>query len=94
MKFKLLIILILLLSCSSNLTQIEQKKSYSAKGFAYIYNVTDYNNKIIKGKLNNDEMEISQQNIKTGALIKIINRKNNKSIVLKNFRRTVKALGK
>ncbi len=87
MKFKLLIILILLLSCSSNLTQIEQKKSYSAKGFAYIYNVTDYNNKIIKGKLNNDEMEISQQNIKTGALIKIINRKNNKSIVLKNKKR-------
>ena len=45
------------------------------------------NEKIIKGKMNNDIMQISHQNLKTGTLIKIINPKNKKSIVLKNIKR-------
>ena len=64
-----------------------QKKTYTAKGFAYIYNEFDFNEKIIKGKMNNEIMQISNQNLKTGALIKIINPKNKKSIVLKNIKR-------
>ena len=42
---------------------------------------------IIKGKMSNDKMQISHQNLKTGTLIKIINPKNNETIVLKNIKR-------
>ena len=63
------------------------KKNYSAKGFAYIYSLKDYNEKTIKGKMNNEIMQISHQNLKTGTLIKITNPKNKKSIVLKNIKR-------
>ena len=87
MKFNLIIILFFISSCAQNLPKLDQKKSYTAKGFAYIFNDVDYENKIIKGKLNNEIMEISQQNLKTGTLVKIINIKNKKSIVLKNKRR-------
>jgi len=87
MKFRFIIIFIFISSCSSNLPKLETKKSYSVKGFAYIYNDTDYNNNIINGKLNNNLMEISQQNLRTGTLIKLINHKNKKSIVLKNKKR-------
>ena len=37
--------------------------------------------KIIKGKMNNTNLQISHQNLKTGTLIKLINPKNNESIV-------------
>ena len=87
MKFKLFFIFIFTLSCSSNLTTINQKKTFTSKGFALIYNKVDYDNKIIKGKMNNDIMQISHQNLKTGTLIKIINSKNKKNITLKNIKR-------
>ena len=37
--------------------------------------------------MNNDKLQISHQNLKTGTLIKISNPKNNESIVLKNIKR-------
>ena len=73
MKFKLLLFIFLLFSCSPNLTTFNQNKNYSAKGFAYIYNDYDFKNKIIKGKLNNNLMQISHQNLKVGTLLKITN---------------------
>ena len=75
------------LSCSPQLSSINQKKPYSAKGFAYIYNDFDFKEKIIKGKMNNDIMQISHQKLKVGALIKIINPKNEEIVVLKNTKR-------
>ena len=69
------------------LTTLNLKKPYTSKGFAYIYNDSDYGSKIIKGKMNNEIMQISHQNLKTGTLIKIINPKNKESIVLKNIKR-------
>ena len=87
MKFKFFFIFIFILSCSSNLTTINQKKTFTSKGFALIYNEVDYDNKIIKGKMNNDIMQISHQNLKTGTLIKIINSKNKKNMTLKNIKR-------
>jgi hypothetical protein len=87
MKFSPLIILFLIFSCAPNFTSHNQTKPYSAKGFALIYNNEDYNEKIIKGKMNNDILQISSQNLRTGALIKISNPKNNESIVLKNVKR-------
>ena len=75
------------MSCASELTTLNQKKPYLAKGFAYIYNDNDYNEKIIKGKINNSILQVSHQNLKTGTLLKLLNPKNNESIVLKNIKR-------
>ena len=87
MKFKIIFILFFFLSCSTPLSTINQKKPYTAKGIAYIYNDFDFNEKIIKGKMNNNIMQISHQNLRTGTLIKIINPKNNKNLILKNVKR-------
>ena len=87
MKFRLVIFLFFVLSCSPQLTTLNQKKTYTAKGFAYIYNDFDFNEKIIKGKMNNEIMQISHQNLRVGTLIKIINPKNKENIVLKNSKR-------
>ena len=87
MKFKIIFVLFFLLSCTLPNTSINKKIPYSAKGFAYIYNFNDYEKKIIKGKMNNEIMQISHQYLKTGALIKISNPVNKESIVLKNIRR-------
>ncbi len=76
-----------MLSCASDLTTLNQKTPYAAKGFAYIYSDNDYNNKIIKGKMNNDVLQVSHKNLKTGTLVKILNPKNNENIVLKNIKR-------
>ena len=87
MKFKLFFLFFLISSCASQMTTFNQKETYNAKGFAYIYNDIDFHQKIIKGKMNNNIMQISHQNLKTGTLIKISNPKNKKSIVLKNIKR-------
>ena len=86
MKFKF-IFLFFIFSCSPHLSSVGQKKVYTAKGFAYIYNDFDFNEKIIKGKLNNKILQISHQDLKLGTLIKISNPKNNKTIILKNNKR-------
>ena len=87
MKFKILIFVFFIFSCSPQFETLNHKKVYSAKGFAYVYNNYDFQNKIILGKLNNEKFQISHQNLKTGTLVKIINPKNNKSIILKNTKR-------
>jgi len=87
MKFRIFFILFFFSSCTPQFSTIDQKTPYSAKGFAYVYNDLDFNEKIIKGKMNNDKMQISHQNLRTGTLIKIINPKNNETIVLKNIKR-------
>ena len=87
MKFKFIIFIFFIFSCSPQSKTLNTKKPYSSKGFAYVYNDFDYQNKIILGKLNNKKLQISHQNLKTGTLIKIINPKNNKSIILKNSKR-------
>ena len=87
MKFSLIIISLLIFSCSPQLTILNQKEPYVAKGFVYIYNDFDYKQKIIEGKMNENIMQISHQNLRTGTLIKLINPKNNETIVLKNIKR-------
>ena len=79
MRFSILIIL-LFSSCSSELTTLNLKKPYISKGFAYVYNDNDFKQKIIKGKLNNDLLQLSHQNLKTGTLIKLINPKTNEKL--------------
>ena len=46
MKYKIIIILLFLASCSPELSTVNLKKPYTAKGFAYIYNDVDFNEKI------------------------------------------------
>jgi len=87
MKFKFIFVFFFILSCDPRLSSLNQKKPYTVKGIAYIYNDQDFDNKIIKKKMNNNEIQISQQNIRTGALIKISNPVNQKSLVLKNLKR-------
>ena len=87
MKFNILFLFVFVLSCSPHLNTLNSNKSYNAKGFAYIYNNFDYEEKIIKGRMNNDIPQLSHQNLRVGTLIKIINPLNKESIVLKNERR-------
>ena len=86
-RFFIFISIFFIFSCSPQLKTFNQNKPYSATGFAYVYNEHDFKNKIISGKLNNDKLQISHHNLKTGTLIKIINPKNNKSLILKNIKR-------
>ena len=87
MKFKIFILLLFTFSCSPHLETLNLKKPYSAKGFAYVYNEEDFNKKIIKGKMNNEKLQISHQNLKTGTYLMISNPRNKESIVLKNTKR-------
>ena len=87
MRFRLLFIFFLFLSCDPQLTTVNFKQPYMAKGFAYIYNDKDFIEKKIKNKMNNEILQISHQNLKTGTLIKISNPKNKESLVLKNIKR-------
>ena len=87
MKYKTILLLFILSACAPQLTTINIKEPYVANGFAYIYNEFDFNEKIIKGKMNNEILQVSHQNLKTGTLIKITNPKNKESLVLKNIKR-------
>jgi len=84
MKFNLIFILILMTSCAPNYTKLENKEAYNSKGFALIFNEQDYNNKVIRGKLDNNLLEIAHPNLRVNSLVKIINVKTNESIILKN----------
>ena len=87
MKYSLLLCAIILFSCSSNTTKLENRSPYSSKGFAFIYNDADYNNKIISGKLDNAELQISHSKLSNNTLIKIINPKTNDSVTIKNLKK-------
>ena len=87
MKYKTILLLFILSACSTQLTTFNINEPYAANGLVYIYNEFDFNKKIIKGKMNNDILQISHQNLKTGTLIKISNPKNKESLVLKNIKR-------
>ena len=87
MKFSLLVCAFFLISCSSHYTKLDNRKPYNATGLAYIYNLEDYEKKIINKKLNNELLQISHKNLKVGTLVKLINPKNNESLVIKNSKK-------
>ena len=87
MRFNLIILIYLFTSCTTNYTKIDNRKPYNAKGFAYIFNQADRDKNIIKGKMNNDLLEISHSQLKYGATIKLINPKTKDTIVLKNTKK-------
>ena len=88
MKYKVILLLfILTTACAPQLVTLNKKEPYAANGFALIYNEFDFNERTIKGRMNNDDLQISHQNLKIGTLIKISNPKNKKSLILKNVKR-------
>tara|TARA_B100000886_G_scaffold304443_1_gene235670 strand:+ start:1463 stop:2200 length:738 start_codon:yes stop_codon:yes gene_type:complete len=87
MKYKFLLVVILITSCSSNITKLENRPPYNSTGFAYLFNLNDYNNKIIKGKLDNSKLEISHYKLKQNTLLKLINPRTNDTITLRNIKR-------
>ena len=86
MKYNLLII-IFLTSCTVNTTKLENRIPYNSKGFAYIYNEQDFENKIIKGKLDNSKLQISHKDLKNYTLVKIINPLTKESLTITNFKK-------
>ena len=87
MKFRLIILLIFLTSCAQNYSGLDSSKTFTSKGFAYIYNEKDFLDKIIKKQLDNNSLQIAHNKLRPGSLIKIINIKTNDSIILKNSKR-------
>ena len=88
MKFKILILIFLFSSCTQgNFNSSNSKVFFSSKGLAYIYNNKDYENKIIKQKLDNDTLQIAHKQLRPGSLIKIINLKTNDEIIIKNTKK-------
>ena len=67
---------------------MENRKPFNSKGFAYIYNEKDFENKIIKSKLDNTKLQIAHNSLHANTLIKIINPKTNQSLIIKNFKKT------
>ena len=87
MNYKILPLVFFLFSCSTNSTKLENRVPYNSKGFAYIYNINDYDNKIIRDKFDNLELQISIKALKINSLVKIINPKTNDYLVIKNFKK-------
>ncbi len=87
MKYKLILLFLILTSCAQNFTKSELAKPFNAKGFAYIYNEVDYEKKIIKKRLDKNTYQIAHNSLKPGALIKIINLRTKDSIILKNSKK-------
>ena len=81
MKFKILFLFIFLISCTST-TSIKNKQTHSSKGFAYIFNQNDFQNKIVNKKYDNFELLIAHKYLKPGTLIKLTNPENKISISL------------
>ncbi len=87
MKFKLIILFLFISSCVQNYSRSNLKTPYTSKGFAYIYNQDDFENKIIKKELDNESLQIAHYTLKPGSLIRLTNLTTNETIVLKNSKR-------
>ena len=87
MKYKIILLFILITSCSQNFSSIDSKKPFNSKGFAYIYNEKDFENRIILKKMDNNSIQIAHNKLRPGSLIKLVNLKTNDSIILKNNKR-------
>ena len=88
MKFKFIFFFIFIFSCTSNYTKLDNRAPYNSKGFALVYNESDYENKIIQMKLDNKKIQVFHNQLKTNTLVKLINPKTNSYLIVKNIRKT------
>ena len=58
----------------------KEKKFYSSIGFALVYDVSYYEQKIINKKINNDKNDVMHNNLKTNTKVRITNPENSKFI--------------
>jgi len=65
-----------------------EKKYYSSKGFALIYNDDLYKNKVVNKKINNDELHITHSFLKINTPVKIINPSNLNEVETKIYRKS------
>ena len=84
MKYRYYLIFLIFVSCSAQNISRYEKPVISSKGFAYIYSLNDYENKIIKKKINSNELIIAHHIVNKGVLLKVTNPKNKKHVILKN----------
>ena len=84
MKYRYLFIILFFISCSPINVSKYDKPIFSSKGFAYIYSNEDFENKIIKKKINTYETLVAHNKFSRGVLLKITNPKNGKNVILKN----------
>ena len=87
MKYKIILIFLLITACTQNYSNLSNTTPFNAKGFAYIYNIKDFNNKIIKRKLDQNSWQAVHDKLKAGSLIRITNVKTNDSLVIKTSKR-------
>ena len=87
MKYSLIFLYFVIISCTQNSVNIAPKGTFSSKGFAYVYNDNDYENKTIKGRLDNEKFQVAHYSIRPGALVRIVNVDTKEQIILKNSKR-------
>ena len=87
MRFNIIFIIILLSSCSANITKLENRSPYNSKGFAYIFKESDNKKNFIKGRLDNSKLEISISELRYNSLIKLINPKTQDSLIINNTKK-------
>ena len=87
MRFNIIFIIILLSSCSANITKLENRSPYNSKGFAYIFKESDNKKNFIKGRLDNSKLEISISELLYNSLIKLINPKTQDSLIINNTKK-------
>ena len=67
MRYKLLFLLLICVSCKQNLNNLNIKSTYNSKGFAYIYSNEDFENKTIKKKFNNNLLYVAHNTLRPGS---------------------------
>ena len=82
MRYKLLFLLLICVSCKQNLNNLNIKSTYNSKGFAYIYSNEDFENKTIKKKFNNNLLYVAHNTLRPGSLVRLINPKTKDYLIL------------
>ena len=86
MRFKVILIFILTISCTNINYTNNTKTPYTSKGFAFIYDENDFIEKKIRYRMDNSKLEVSSNKLRLNSQIKLINPKTKDSITLKNKR--------
>tara|TARA_B100001057_G_C22810156_1_gene935088 strand:- start:810 stop:1550 length:741 start_codon:yes stop_codon:yes gene_type:complete len=84
MKFKIIILTLLLFSCSSNYTKLDKREPYYSKGFAFITDEEKLKENFTKSKNNNLRQRAFNKFLRPNTLVKIINPDTKDYIILKN----------
>ena len=84
MKFKIIILFLLLISCSSNYTKLDKREPYYSKGFAYIMEEEKLKEKSSKSANVNSKQRAFNKYLRPNTLMKIINPETKDYLILKN----------